>query len=230
MKNLLKLAVPTMVAVAATFTGQAYAIISPAQTFNFISASGYEGGSVTISSSTTTAGIFDYTISIDNLSTVGYGSATGAAITGVAFDFSPDFVVSSVVADSFSVTRVNGTDVTAGWELTTSSSGVSGSSESGTQLNTLSLDFIGDQTGNVNSYGIFNTDSPLDAVITFSSTQELSLSNPYTALLRMKRTGVDGEGSLKLLNTTVGVPEPSSLALLALGLAGVGFSRRMAGK
>ena len=216
MQKTFKQILPILAFLAFAGTAQAGPI-----TFNFScdpsldssNCAGDEGGSITIDY-TDNGGFYTYDVSIDNVS-------TAALVTGFGFDFSPDFVFANM--SNFLIERYDGTifeDVTSSWDVSEGSQSVSaGSSYDGISL--AFIDFDAAQTGSVNQYAIANF-GVLDARISFDYTSLLTTNG---ALMRLQRTADDGEGSLKLVSSTVSVPEPGTLALLGLALFGMGARR-----
>lgn len=179
---------------------------------------GNEGGSLDVTS-VLDSGNYLYTVDVNNTS-------GAAAITGFGFDFDPDFDLSLLVANSLSVIRADGTDISSRWALSAGTQSVS----NGSSFDNISLSFIdfdGADTGGpggINASGIFNT-TGIDATIQFRFTEDLSAQG---GLLRLQRTGTAGGGSLKLVDTNGDTPDPDpvttpepgtagAMALLALG-------------
>ena len=179
---------------------------------------GNEGGTLDLTS-IADSGSFLYTLIVDNVSTL-------AGITGFGFDFNPDFEATDLVANSLSVIREDGTDISDRWQISAGTQSVS----QGSSYDGISLDFIDFDAadiggpGGINASAIFNTDM-IDATIMFRLTENLIAEG---GLLRLQRTGLDGEGSLKLVDTPppTKVPEPGALALIGMGLLGLTFARR----
>lgn len=193
---------------------------SQAATFSFscdpvlgADCAGNEGGILDVTSALD-AGSYLYTVKVNNTS-------LAAGITGIGFDFLPDFDASYLVAGSLSVVRADNTNITGYWDVSPGTSSVSqGSSFDGISLSFIDFDAAGDSGGSLDKRAIFNTHAGDDATISFRLTQDLAIDG---ALLRLQRTGDDGEGSLKLVD----IPEPATTAALGLfALAGLGVMKK----
>lgn len=213
------------IATSALVMGSAI-IANPAQalSFNFgcdssidpVNCAGNEGGIIDITSSFD-SGSYLYTVKVDNTSSI-------AVVTGFGFDFDPNFQASDLIANSLSVVRADGTNISSRWSLSAGTQSVS----NGSSYNGISLDFIdfdGADTGGrggINASGIFNTTAtPLfDGTIQFRLNRDLTAQG---ALLRLQRTG-NGGGSLKLVNDTV--PTPAAVLPILGGLFGAAFRRK----
>ena len=227
MKNLLKLAVPTIVAISATISTTANAFV-----INF----GTDGtGGYNISAQAQASIGANHTVEVtENASGqiefhfVNTDSTYDSSITAIYFGKDPLFG-STLDFDSFVYgTSVDGLAFAEGANPNDPPPG-----------NTTFASFTAGSTSPNAPNGIGNGE---DLTVVFDN-----ISNPAWTLAQIEDAfkngqlqivthvqsidgGEGGQSQFFASNPPTDVPEPSSLALLALGLAGVGFSRRMARK
>ena len=218
--------ITTLLAGSAALATIAFANPAEAVVFNFscdpainsTDCAGNEGGTLEFLSTALGNGTYEYTMNINNTS-------PSALVTGFGFDFGSGFNFSSITSTSAKRLASNGTTYeNVNWNFTPGTSSVSSGSSYGSSGNNLTIiDFDADQQGNVNANAVFNRSTTnFDGIFKFTSTQNLTAS---AGLLRFQSTGTNGNGSLKLLNTTPpeSVPEPMGL----LGMVGVGLGVAM---
>lgn len=196
---------------AATFTFSCDPALSPAD------CAGDEGGTLNITS-LADGGSFLYTVAVNNTS-------LAAGITGIGFDFNPDFEFDMFVDGSLSVILADGTDISSLWAVAPNNSPGSpnGSSLTGVNLNFIDFD-TAINPGNINNRAIFNIDEMLDATISFRLTDNLVAEGGF---MRLQRTGADGKGSLKLVDIPTAVPEPATaMALGTFALLGLAMKKK----
>lgn len=215
-KNALRLSLVAASLVLASSNLANATIIS--QTFT----SGVEGGIVTFDDN---LGSNQFRLTFDNTSSMWNG-----AITGVVFNVSADINAASV----FSFVDGNGAAIT-GWTIGFDI--VSSISPGNTKFDiTFAAGNI--QNGIYNNGVATNTSNVVPDIATLILT--ISDPNPWAlasigsdSVLRMQRTGADGQGSLKIVTSTSStsstsgltgngnqIPEPGVLGLLGIGLLG----------
>ncbi|MDP1636927.1 MAG: PEP-CTERM sorting domain-containing protein [Candidatus Nitrotoga sp.] len=213
----------SLVTVALTLAGSGVAnAILISQTF----LSGQEGGIVTYDDN---LGSNQLRLTFDNISSIGNG-----AITGIVFNVTTNILAASVL----SFKDGNNTAIT-GWTV-----GLNVNNET-TPGNTV-FDVAFETTNGING-GIYNSGvaTNFSNVVPDIATLILTITNPSQwslssidsdSILRMQRTGANGEGSLKIVTSTSSssgtsgqassgnsIPEPGMLALLSAGLLGQGL-------